>query len=165
MYASAMKFCGAMELCGIGYPTSEPADYHWPAVIRQMAAQDAAILLAITRNHKPAESGLMMEKGFAPVYQFTNPRTGIVATLWILDFSKEGCWKTELPPQIVVNAPRPPVREGEVLPTYNAQWGVPETVLQDILTYRHSPMLDPARAVVYSSGVDSASPSEDSAPF
>jgi len=93
-----------MELCGIGYPTNQPIDHDWPAVLKQVEAQGCGLLLAVTRGHKPAEAEFMIDKGFAPVYQFENPRTGTIATTWLKDFTKEGQFKTELPPQIVVQA-------------------------------------------------------------
>lgn len=97
MYASAMKFCGAMELCGIGYPTNEPVDYHWPQILEQVKAQNAGVLFAITRGHKPAEAQFCLDKGFTAVYQFTNPRTGTVATIWLKDFTNNGEWQTKIP--------------------------------------------------------------------
>ena len=117
MYASAMKFCGAMELCGIGYPTSQPIDHDWPAVLKQIDAQGCGLVVAITRGHKPAEAEFMIDKGFAPVYQFENPRTGTIATMWIKDFTKEGQFKTELPPQIVVQARGAPTAAPIAAPT------------------------------------------------
>lgn len=100
MYASAMKFCGAMELCGIGFPRGEPMDKQWPDVEAQMAAQKAGLLVAITREIHPQEEELMRTKGFAPVYRFTNPRTGNVGVLWIKDFTEAGSAVTKLPESI-----------------------------------------------------------------
>lgn len=108
MYASAMKFCGAMELCGIGYPTNQPIDHSWPEVESQMKAQNAGVLVAITRGHKPAEGEFMLDKGFAPVYTFKNPRTGTVATVWIKDFTGDGKEVTKLPDVLKVDVNHPP---------------------------------------------------------
>lgn len=84
MYASAMKFCGAMELCGIGFPCSEPMDHDWPAVEAQIKAQNAAQVIAYSRDHKPEEAEFLQSKGFVSVSLIRNPRTGTLARLWIL---------------------------------------------------------------------------------
>lgn len=97
MYASAMKFCGAAELCGIGHPRSEPMDYQWPDILAQVAAQKAGLIVAITREQNEQEARLMKDKGFAAVYKFTNPRTGNVGVLWIKDMTGTGGPVTKLP--------------------------------------------------------------------
>jgi hypothetical protein len=102
-----MKFCGAMELCGIGYPRSEPADYQWPDIEAQVAAQKAGLLVAITREAQPHEAELMKTKGFAAVYKFTNPRTGNVGVLWIKDFTGAGGPVTKLPEVLYIPPPSP----------------------------------------------------------
>jgi hypothetical protein len=109
MYASAMKFCGAMELCGIGYPRGETYDHQWPDVEAQVAAQKAGLIVSITRDRDEQEAQLMRDKGFAPVYQFTNPRTGNPATLWIKDMTGKGGPVTKLPE----NVPPPPTSLAE----------------------------------------------------
>lgn len=88
-----MKFCGAMELCAIGYPRAEPIDYDWGAVVKQMEAQNAGVLIAITRGHKPEEAEFMRTKAFIPLYEFTNPRTGTRATVWLCDMTTSGTLK------------------------------------------------------------------------
>jgi len=108
-----------MELCGIGYPTNQSADYNWPDVEKQVKAQKAGVLIAITRGHKPVEAELMVEKGFAAVYQFTNPRTGTRATIWIKDFTQDGEAVTTLPEHIIVPERAPSVIRA-ITPSFNA---------------------------------------------
>lgn len=84
MYCSAMKFCGAMELCGLGFPRGEPMDHDWPACEAQIKAQNAAQVLAYSRDHKPEEAEFLRSKGFQEVSELRNPRTGTMARLWVL---------------------------------------------------------------------------------
>lgn len=84
MYASAMKCCGAMELCGIGFPRDQPIDYQWPEVLAQVAAQRAGQLICYSRDFKPEESEFLLSKAFTKVSSFINPRTGNALTLWVL---------------------------------------------------------------------------------
>jgi hypothetical protein len=100
MYASAMKFCGAMELCGIGYPRGQPVDHQWPEVLEQVRAQKAGVLFAITRQFNPEEADFCRDKGFAALYQFKNPRTGTIGTVWMKDFTGEGEFQTKVPESI-----------------------------------------------------------------
>ena len=88
MYASALKFCGAMEVCGLGFPQGMPIDFQWPDVIAQAKAQRAGMLICYTRAHKPAEAEFMEAKGFIPASPtFENPRTGSVCQMWIKDLT------------------------------------------------------------------------------
>ena len=86
MYASALKFCGAMEVCGLGFPRDKPIDYQWPDVLAQAAAQNAAQLICYSRDHKPEEAEFLRSKGFLEVYSLRNPRTGSSCRLWIYTF-------------------------------------------------------------------------------
>ena len=81
-----MKFCGAMEVCGLGFPRDKPIDYQWPEVLRQADAQNAAQLICYSRDHKPEEAEFLRSKGFIEVYQLQNPRTGSLCRLWIYTF-------------------------------------------------------------------------------
>src|SRR5512139_736436 len=117
MYASAMKFCGAMELCGIGYPRGQSYDQPWPEIEAQVAAQRAGLLVAITRDRDPEEANLMRAKGFAAVYQFTNPRTGNPATLWIKDFTGCGGPVTKLPKTVAWTGGPPGLPRLDAAPT------------------------------------------------
>lgn len=114
MYASAMKYCGMMELCGIGYPTNKPIDYQWPEILEQVKAQKAGALIAVTRGFKPEEADFCKTQGFAAMYQFKSPRTGTISTVWIKDFTLEGSACTKIPESIpwTGNPPEqaPPVR-------------------------------------------------------
>lgn len=103
MYASALKFCGAMELCGLGFPRGEPADHDWPDVEKQIAAQKAGLVIAIARESQPEQSEMLKTKGFVPVYSFTNPRTSNVGVLWIKDTTGSEGSVTRLPQYITAN--------------------------------------------------------------
>jgi len=150
VYTSSMKFCGAMELCGIGYPQGEPMDYEWPAIEEQVKAQKAGLLISICREHKPQEAQLMRDRGFAPVYKFTNPRTGNVGVLWIKDYTGAGGPVTKLPERIDVGPPA-------VLPA-RARMVAPQANLLDALSNPR-----------YTTGVDTVSSPEsdgnEEAPF
>lgn len=112
MYASAMKNCGAMELCGLGFPRDVPMDTPWVEVMEQVKAQKAGVMLAWSRAHKPIETEFLHEQGFTPLWQFTNPRTESQLTLWLKDFTGEGVRKIE---PIPIRGPR--VDEGNEIYT------------------------------------------------
>lgn len=176
MYASAMKFCGAMELCGIGYPTNEPIYSSWDDILAQVKAQKAGLLVAITRGHKPIEGEFMQEKGFAPVYQFTNPRTGTVATLWIKDFTLEGMPVTKFPDSIVTaqrGANEVVPSRAEVIPSRAAcvepdiaRWvmGLTGRRLQIHDELPSAYCVDEGVILPYNGNIDAASPSASSGP-
>jgi hypothetical protein len=84
MYASALKCCGAMEVCGLGFPRDMPIDHSWPEVLAQAAAQRAGQLICYTRDFKPEEGEFLTSKAFTKVCSFANPRTGNVLSLWVM---------------------------------------------------------------------------------
>ena len=79
-----MKCCGAMEICGLGFPQDLDIDYHWPQVLEQAAAQRAGQLICYSRDHKPQEGKFLVSKAFTKVSTFVNPRTGNSLSLWVM---------------------------------------------------------------------------------
>lgn len=158
-----MKFCGAAELCGIGWPRGEPMDSVWPEIEAQVAAQKAGLLISICREHKPEEADLMKSKGFVAVYKFTNPRTGNVGVLWIKDCTGEGSIMTRLPERIDVVASDVPPRARL---TYRTT--VRDMTMDDAIEAMSTPRmwLDSSNVGVYTGGVGSASsPEPTDVPF
>ena len=163
MYASAMKFCGAMELCGIGWPRGEPMDSVWPEVEAQVKAQKAGLIVSICREAKPEEADLMKSKGFVAVYKFTNPRTGNVGVLWIKDCTGEGSVMTRLPERIDVVASDAPPRARPPARTTVRDMTVTEAI--DALA-APSVWLDAPQVMAYTGYVaGTSSPHADDAPF
>jgi hypothetical protein len=172
MYASAMKFCGAMELCGIGFPRGEPVDHQWPEVLEQVRAQKAGVLFAITRSFNPEEADFCRDKGFAALYQFKNPRTGTIGTVWMKDFTGEGEFQTKVPESIPWTG-GPPQRASQaqgLASTAGMHAGRLATVAADLYAERDSVaewaevadiFLAPPTAMGYAGTVASASPLDD----
>lgn len=84
MYASALKCCGSMEVCGLGFPRDLPIDHSWPEVLAQAAAQRAGQLICYARDIIPEQGEFLASKAFQRVSSFVNPRTGNVLHLWIM---------------------------------------------------------------------------------
>lgn len=84
MYASALKCCGSMEVCGLGFPRDRPIDHSWPEVLAQAAAQKAGQLICYAREQLPEQGEFLASKAFQKVSTFTNPRTGNSLSLWIM---------------------------------------------------------------------------------
>lgn len=91
MYASALKCCGSMEVCGLGFPQNQPIDHEWPDVMKQATAQKAGQLICYTRDHKPQEAEFLLTKAFTKVSTFTNPRTGNILHLWVMTMPAAVC--------------------------------------------------------------------------
>ena len=83
MYASAMKCCGAMELCSVGFPEEKSFEDQLPEVWAQMKAQNAGILISIIREERPKDADNLTNAGFTRLLRFHNPRTGHQLGLWV----------------------------------------------------------------------------------
>lgn len=77
MYASAMKCCGAVEVCGIGTTDydkswSEP---DWSGFEAQVSAQNSGVAIAFAKDGNPKDRDQLIRRGFIPFARFVNPRT------------------------------------------------------------------------------------------